>query len=437
MVYPSFKFVFLFLSPAPFLVLFPVDGAFVATLVFDLVLCLIWAFDAIHSVRADRLEIDRICPKQISLGGSNPVGWSVRNRSGRRVAFELTDDVPPEWKKDRASIGGTILGNSFAEIQYRIRPTVRGLFTMGDIHLRFTTPLGLGQRQVRIPRSDEVKVYPNVANLSRYDLAVQRQKLAQLGMVSTRFLGKGSLFESLREYVPGDDLGDVAWKATSRRGKMLVRNYESEKSQNLLVLIDCGRLMTAEIDDLSRLDYAINASLLLTYVAMKQGDRIGMIAFSNEIESYLPPLKGHRALSRMNDALYRLEPRLVESDYERACRFLALQHRKRSLIVLFTDVIDKNASSVLMGYTARFARKHLPVCVAFRNLEVEGIAQSPVESASACFSRAVALQMLERRKEALAQMRRFGVDVLEADPRTMTPRVIDRYLRLKRSRRLS
>ena len=182
------------------------------------------------------------------------------------------------------------------------------------------------------------------------------------------------MFESLREYVPGDDLADAAWKATARHNRLMIRNYETERSQNVLVVLDCGRLMVPQVDQLSRLDCAINAALLLTYVAMKQGDHIGLVAFSNRIESYVPAVKGRAALSRMNEALYRLEARLCEPDYEQVCKFLALRHRKRSLIVILTDVIDREASSTLLAYTARFARYHLPLCVTLRNLEVERLA---------------------------------------------------------------
>ena len=156
-----------------------------------------------------------------------------------------------------------------------------------------------------------------------------------------RLRGRGSMFESLREYVRGDDLADVAWKASARHGRLITRNYETERSQNVLVVLDCGRLMVPQVDELSRLDCAINASLLLSYVAMKQGDYIGLVAFSDRIEAYVPPVKGRAALCRMNEALYRLEARLRESNYEQVCRFLALRHRKRSLIVILTDVIDR------------------------------------------------------------------------------------------------
>jgi uncharacterized protein (DUF58 family) len=164
---------------------------------------------------------------------------------------------------------------------------------------------------------------------------------------------------------------------------------------------------------------------------MKQGDHIGLLAFSDRLETYVPPVKGRAAVARMNEALYRLEARPRESDYEQACRFLALRHRKRSLIVVLTDVIDKEASGVLLAHMARFSRYHLPLCVTLRNLEVERLAAAEPETAADCFSKTVALKLSARRAEALARMRRSGVDVLDVDPRQLTPQLLHRYLLLK------
>ncbi len=318
----------------------------------------------------------------------NRVGWDVRNLASSPVQFDLTEDLPETVLTDSPVVSAAILPCASAELRYGVRPTRRGLYEFGDIFLRWQTQFGLVTRQKRIPARDAVKVYPNVASLARYELAAQRHRRTEIGLLPVRLRGRGSTFESLRDYVPGDDLADVAWKSSARHGRLITRNYETERSQNVLVVLDCGRLMVPQVEQLSRLDYAINATLLLSYVAMKQGDYIGLVAFSDRVEAYVPPVKGRAALGRMNEALYRLEARPREPDYEQVCKFLALRHRKRSLIVILTDVIDATASSMLLAYTARFARYHLPLCVTLRNLQVEGLAagrataKSPTASAS-------------------------------------------------------
>jgi uncharacterized protein (DUF58 family) len=435
MILPARKLLGFLIVPAIVLLVGRSRAALALMIAYDLGLFAVVLIDIAVSTKPWEIGLERRSPDHLSLAGWNRIGWTMHNRSRQPVVFQVSEDVPDEIERETVPVAGTILPRSRAELSYAVRPTRRGLYELGDIYVRYRTVLGLLIRQKRFPARTPVRVYPNVANLARYELAAQRHRLAELGLKSARQHGKGTMFESLRDYVPGDDLADIAWKATARRGRLITRSFEAERSQNVLVVIDSGRLMTTQVEKLSRLDYAINAAILLTYVAMKQGDYIGMLAFSDRIEAYLPPLKGRGALGRMNEALYRIEPRLREPNYELACRFLSLRHRKRSLIIMLTDVIDKDASSALLAYAARFVRHHLPVCVTLRNPELEARAASRPAQASDCFAKAVALQMLGRRGEALARMRRQGVDVLDVDPRQLTPRLLDRYLELKRRHR--
>jgi uncharacterized protein (DUF58 family) len=435
MILPTRKLLILLALPVPALILFPGQAMTVLAAGYDAAIVLVAVLSVLVSARPGQIIVERRLPEHLSLGATNQVGWDIRNLASSAVRFELTEDVPEVIEREVPSVAATLLPHASAEVRYGVRPTRRGLFEFGDIFLRWRAQLGLVIRQKRIRTRSPVKVYPNVASLARYELAAQRHRMIEMGLAPVRLRGRGSMFESLREYVPGDDLADVAWKATARHGRLMTRNYETERSQNVLVVLDCGRLMVPQVDQLSRLDYAINASLLLSYVAMKQGDYIGLVAFSDRVEAYVPPVKGRAALSRMNEALYRLEARLGDPNYEQVCKFLALRHRKRSLIVILTDVIDKNASSTLLAYAAHFARHHLPLCVTLRNLQVERLAAAEPQAVADCFTKTVALKMLARRAEALARMRQSGVDVLDVDPRQLTPQLLHRYLLLKARKR--
>jgi len=435
MLLPTPKLLVLLAVPVPFLLLLPGQATTVLAVGYDVAMVLLAVLSMLVSARPGQITIQRRLPEHLSLGAVNQIGWDVRNLASSPVKFELTEDVPETIEPEAADVAGTLLPHATAELRYGVRPTRRGLYEFGDIFLRWQTPLGLLIRQKRLRTRDAVKVYPNVASLARYELAARRHRMAEIGVTPVRLRGRGNMFESLRDYVPGDDPTDVAWKASARHGRLIVRNYETERSQNVLVVLDCGRLMVPQVDHLSRLDCAINASLLLSYVAMKQGDYIGLVAFSDRIEAYVPPVKGRAALCRMNEALYRLEARLREPNYEQVCKFLALRHRKRSLIVVLTDVIDKNASSVLLAYMARFARYHLPLCVTLRNLQVKRLAAEEPRAVPDCFTKTVSLQMLARRAEALAHMRQSGVDVLDVDARQLTPQLLHRYLLLKSRKR--
>jgi uncharacterized protein (DUF58 family) len=436
MFVPTRRLVVFALLPVPGLVLLsgaviPWTLAALVAFAYDLVLLVVVVLDLVVSARTAQVQVRRELPAHLSVGAHQRLGWTVSNRARHDVELELVDDLPESIERSSIIVTARIAAQSTATVQYTARPTRRGRVELGDVHLRVRSLLGLVQRQARLPRNDELKVYPNVKGLVRHELAARRHRLSEIGLMPVRRRGAGTTFESLREYVPGDDPSEIAWKATARRGRLITRTWEMERSQNVVVVLDCGRLMTTKIDELTRLDHAINATLLLSYVTMKQGDYIGLLAFSDRIESYVPPMRGHAALRRMNDALYHLEPRLREPSYERACGFLALKHRKRSLIVIVTDVIDADASSALLAYAARFSRHHLPLCVTLRNLEIERLAHARPVDTDGVFAQAVALDQLERRQQALHRMRRFGVDVLDVDPRQLGPRLISRYLTLK------
>lgn len=433
MIVPTRRLMLIALLPLPVLLLVAGMARIALFLaLYDVVLFVVVACDLVVSAGPSALGIERRLPLHLSAGASQRLGFTVVNRARYPVDVELVDDLP-HWIQvvDSTPLRARLAARSTADIGYQVRPTRRGAAEFGDVHVRVRSLLGLVQRQTRIARRDRVKVLPNVRGLARHELAARRHRLAELGMSPVRRVGAGTTFESLREYVPGDDPADVAWKATARRGRLMTRTYETERSQNVLLVLDCGRRMTTQVDELTRLDHAVNAALLLAYVSMKQGDYIGLLAFSDQVESYLPPTRGRAAVRRMNDALYRLEPKLREPSYERACRFLALKNRKRSLIVIITDVIDSDASSTLIAYAARFSRRHLPLCVTLRNLEIERIARGGAAGPDGVYAQAVAVDQLARRREALLRMRRYGVDVLDVDPRLLGPRLISRYLTLK------
>ncbi len=436
LILPSTRLLLLLLLPAVAAALLPGPIAWLALLAGNGVLLGLAALDVKLSAQRDDLAIEPPRPGQLSLGEANTVYWHIGSRWRGRLRIQLRRDVDEGITAEPDLLSAIVPPAGHVDLTQRLRPARRGRLNLGAIHMRYHTALGLCIRQFRIEQPHAVKVFPSVANLHRYDLAVRQHRRTELGQVRQRQRGQGRIFESLREYVPGDEPGDIAWKATARRRRLMVRNYEVDRGQHIVILLDCGRLMLPQVDNLSRLDYAINASLLLTYAAMKQGDAIGMLAFHNEVRRYLPPRRGRAALSRMNEALYTLEPEPIESDYDGACRYLGLRHRKRSLIVCFTDVIDRDVSADLLGHLARFARRHVAVCVTIRNLELEATAAQHAESVDDCFARAVAIDMLNHRQTALAAMRRCGVGVLDLPPAGITPGVLQHYLKLKQRMRL-
>jgi uncharacterized protein (DUF58 family) len=291
--------------------------------------------------------------------------------------------------------------------------------------------MGLLWRQFKISLPAEIKVFPNLVNLRKYELLIRRASSSQQGVARLRRIGQGSEFESLRHYVAGDEPSKIEWKASAKRGGLIVKNFQPERQQSVLVAIDVGRATAGQFGSLTRVDYLVNAALMLAYAALRQNDWFSMVAFSDRIESYLPPVNGVKNIDVVAQSLFALEPRLVESDYGRACRFMGLKNRKRSLVCMMTDVVDREASGVIVAYMTRFAKYHLPLAVTLSNPEVQALAHEPLGQCQDIYCKAAALDVLAARQEALVEMRHRGISVLDVAPEQLTPELINRYTLIK------
>jgi uncharacterized protein (DUF58 family) len=310
----------------------------------------------------------------------------------------------------------------------------RGRHALGGVAVRVEGPLGLVARTLRFPLDDEVSVAPSIAGVRRYRLLAEH-RLRDAGLRALRRRGEGTAFASLREYLPGDDPRRIDWKATARRGKPITREYAFEQRQTVLLAIDAGRLMTqlaAGDPPLPRFEYALASATMLADVAASSGDNVGLLLFDDEVRTWLPPTAGSDALRRLRAALVPARASLVEPDYEAAFRTLASHQRRRALVVLFTDVIDAHASQALVALAGRSAARHLPLVVALRNDALVATAvPAPNGSAAGAYAAAAAEELLSAREEALARMRRSGVDVVDVAPAGMTAAVVNRYLEIK------
>ncbi len=317
-----------------------------------------------------------------------------------------------------------------------VRPVRRGRERGGGFALDSIGPLGLGARRDRIDLPWDAAVYPPLVTVRLQASVARAQRRREQGITPLRQRGEGRLFESLRDWVPGDDLRHIDWKATARRGKVITRQYEAERRQQVLLVLDTGRLLTAEIAGLSRLDYVVRAALELAYAATQHDDNVGLMAFADGVQHFVAPQRGRAALKRVLDVLAVIQPTLVEPDYPGAFRYLAARNRKRALTVLFTDVIDRFASDALVANVASLRPRHLPLAVTLKNPEVEQVATLRPAAAHDAFRKAAAEELLRAREEALGHMRRAGVLVLDVAPQRAAEAVVALYLDLKRRGRL-
>jgi uncharacterized protein (DUF58 family) len=423
-VLPSRRFLGLLAGAA---LLFPLSTA--AALAVDALLIVLFAADALLAQKA--LRVERRVPRRVSLGAEGEATLHVHNGGTRAVRLQITDDLPAILVRVGDDVRELVVGAGREErASYRFRADRRGDEEIGDVHLRVAGPLGLAWSQRRVPKSDPIRVQPGVAELRRYRLLGLHNRLRDAGFRAIRQRGEGGSFESLREYVRGDDPRTMDWKASARRGQMIVRQFQVERRQNVMIAIDAGRLMTQKIGGQERLDYALTAALLLADVAALHGDLVGLLVFSDRVTHYLPPSRA--SLSRMADALGEVHAKMVEPNYPAAFTYLAHQLRRRSLLVMFTDIIDARASSALVAHLGRAAERHLPIAVAIRNPELEAVAALDARDEADVFRRAAAEELLQARAAALAAMQRTGVLVADTRPTDAVPAVVNRYLDVKR-----
>jgi uncharacterized protein (DUF58 family) len=378
-----------------------------------------------------QFDLLRTHDTKLSLGAENPVGISLRNSSWRAVDFTVRDEAPEQFKIEMRTMQGHAAPRGVWETIYHVRPLRRGDYQFGDLSLRWLGPLGLVTRQARVDAKDPVKVYPNLLDVRRYDLLLRRNRLQEMGLRTTRQFGEGTEFERLREYLPDDEFRRINWKATARRNFPVTTEYQTERSQQVMAVLDVGRMMQSPVADIAKLDYVVNAVLLLTYVATGKGDRVGMMSFADEVMHYLGPRQGRGQFYRMLELLYAVEPQPVEPNYRKALAYLAVKQRRRALVVVFTDLTGGASLNSLVAQMAMLARNSLPLVVTISDPDVVNASQMKPRDSLGVYQRAAASQMLDERRVVLDSLRQRGVQTLDVPANQLSMSVINRYLELK------
>ncbi len=405
-------------------------------LALDAVVLLLFWFDA---RRTEKPSARRDAPRISALAAPTDVVVTVTNPAPREVVVKVTDDLDPCLRRvpetDAAAwdrgVRVAIPGQSSVRRIYRVTPRTRGFLDLGAIHMRTLSRWGLAWRRSHVDALDTLQVQPGVRDpLRERSGHAIRRPLRTPGPRRTRQWGEGREFESLRDYMQGDDLRAIDWKASARRRKYLVRNYEAERNQDIVLAIDAGRHMRERLSpDRERMDYALGACMTLASRAQNFGDRIGAVVFDDRIRHLAPPRRTEpAALARV---LTGVRTRLVEPNYPLAFATLARTFRKRALVILFCDVIDMEVSSALVGALTRIGRAHLPLAIAIRNPSLQAAATEPVADVAEAFRRAAAEELVQARRATLHVMRRSGIMVVDTPPGDTLVRTLEKYVEIK------
>jgi uncharacterized protein (DUF58 family) len=356
----------------------------------------------------------------------------VHPRLRRALPAEVRDEHPPRLAAEGAAARLGLPGT----LHYTVTPAGRGEERFGATVIRCPGPWRLGLRQTSVGEGETVRVDADLAAIRVYEALARRGQLAELGVRTQRRPGEGTEFERIREAVPDDPQRRINWKATARTGRLMATELIPERAQPVVVCLDHGRLMGVGAGALTKLDHAINAALLLIHVALATGDRVGLFAFADQVTVTLPPRPGRLQMRRFLDAVRPLRAGEVEADYDEALAQLSRWQRRRALVVIFTDVLDPDQGQALVRQCARLRRQHLPLVITVRDPALEDTARSRPVDAPSTYARAVASGLVADREQTLELLRRSGVETLDADARTLSPRLVNRYLELKRSSRL-
>lgn len=379
-------------------------------------------------VRKDRIQVRRSPLTPLSIGRDNPITLTCQNGS-KPAQVHLKDDYPQIFTASQACLKVALPSQGQTTLTYSVHPSQRGQYEWGNLHLRQLGQWGLSWHNWTIAANQTVAVYPDLLHLR--SLTIRLTMLNSGAMRQARRLGLGTEFAELREYQTGDDIRYIDWKATARRNRPLVRVLEPDREQTVMILLDRGRLMTAQVQGLQRFDWGLNTALSLALTALHRGDRVGIGVFDREIATWIPPERGTAHFSYLLARLTPLQPILLEPDYLGAVTKMVHQQTRRALVVLITDLVDQTASAELLGAMTRLAPRYLPFCIALRDPQVDQLAQTPTTKVTDAYSRAVALDLLAQRQVAFAQLKQKGVLVLDTPAHQMSDQLVERYLQLK------
>ena len=396
------------------------------------VLAAVCARDYLSVPNAGSFEVRRQYGR-FSLGATTSIHVVLTNNSARLLHIVAKDELPSALVGVAGIESIDVPARFTYETTYDVRAIRRGRYKLGGMALRVGRPGALIMRDLTVPDQEDVTIYPRFATTDEYRLLARINQQDESVRRPRRTHGRGTDFESLSNYNPGDDLRTVDWKVSARRGILISKNLQTEKGQQISVMIDSGRLMSEKIGALSRFEYALNAAVMLSYVGQKRGDTVAMATFSDRIESFVPPVRGAAIMRRVLESLSSVEVRQVESDYWQVVGQVMSRLKRRSLVVMMTDVLDSAGSLGLMTNLTRAASRHLVLCVVLVEPRIAEIASSEPKTSRQAYLKAAACHMLLQRQIALEKMRNRGILVLESPPEQLTIQLIRRYLEIRKA----
>jgi uncharacterized protein (DUF58 family) len=401
-------------------------------LIYDLLILALAFVDARLSTLPSGLIISREFDSRFSLKDSSTVTVTAQNESESELKIALKDEYPPEMLLSGSRESQFQLrAYESKSFSYKLTPTRRGAFEFGRIAVRYLSRMGLVWKQTSLGLTDSVKVYPSMRRAREMEIKVTGARSVITSQRRTRWRGEGREFESLRDYVPGDELRHVSWTATARKGRLVTRQYQIERDQTIVIAIDAGRLMTSRIEDESKLDIAINAALALMSAALRGGDNVATVIFARTVLSFIPPSRGQEHLQSTLEALHNVEPEMIESSYSRAFEFIYSRCKRRALVAILTDLVDEQGSSELLRSVDILRPRHLPLVVTIADRDLQSALMQKPKSVRELFVHSVAEEIVYQRESALKVIESRGGLTIDVTAAGLAPALLETYIKVK------
>lgn len=402
----------------------------------DGLLLLAWFVDLVQLAKPNQVKIRRTWRAAAALSVNSEVELRLRNESSRAVHAIVLDNVPHQLRSEPPEVELSAAPRQEAASVYAIRPSERGDAKLGDAYIRYQGPLRIAERWAKVPLEQKVRIYPNLEEAKRHSIYLLRSRQIELEKRHTRIRGAGREFESLREYRDGDELRDICWTAAARRGKLVTRLYQVERSQTVWIVIDSGRLMRARIGDVTKLDYAVNAALSLAQVALYSGDRVGLLAYGRSVRQRAPAARGSAHLRQLIEQLTMVQGESSEADHLQTASRLLSDQKRRSLVVWLTDLAETAMTPEVIEAASRMMPRHLVLFVVIGQPDLGELAAQKPEDEQQMYLIAAAQEMVHRRELLLARLREQGALALEVSSGTLSHVLVNSYLEIKERSRL-
>lgn len=377
------------------------------------------------------ISASRITPQRLSNGDENSIKLTVKSHYSINTFVEIIDELPIQFQIRDFSIKQEFNQSASHQFSYTLKPVNRGEFEFGSINVFVQTKLSLFKRRFTIDESQSLPVYPSYIQMRKFEMYAISNRLTDLGVKKVRRLGHTMEFDQIREYVRGDDIRSINWKATARSNQLMINQYQDERSQQIINVVDLGRVMKMPFDGLQLLEYAINTSLVLSNIAVLKEDKAGLIAFSNNDLTVIPADKKRTHVRKIQQALYNIDTNFMESDFDKLILALKTHVKQRSLILLYTNFETLSSMERQLPYLRKIAKDHLLVTIFFENTELTSLTQKDAQNVSDIYLKTIAEKFSFEKKQIVKSLNRYGIHTIYTPPKELSINAINKYLELK------